>query len=544
MPTTRWTVASVSALLALAALTHAQDKPAPPAPPALVVPAGKAPVIDGDIGLEEWQAAATFEVKRRGDLVGHGRVLRSGRRLSVAYSSSLHALNLGVRLKFVDPVADRTTTVLVTPLDLQRSPLAVYRERGERAADRLPSATARARFRFRDDGFDAECAFPLDLLEFARSQKTYRFSVQVWDLASSRVLAVYPLVKAGPTAGGGAAELKPEGDWGADTEIGAKEKPDPALDLLDRLEVEARGEGPPVLAGYTGGPDGRRTIEPLDKINSTLATLMQAYPDYVALVSFRIRAEMGRGQFDAALELFEAIEKKFPLLRRTEWGFLVRAELLRAVGDYEGGLKHVTGPVGAVRDKGNAERTRRMFAGLAEAWALEQELRAQEAKKDDLPRVSFKTNRGTFVLELFEDDAPNAVANFIRLVGEGFYDGLRFHYSVGGRVFGGDPNSRNEARHDDGFGDPGYMIESEPSRRAPFPFTVAFADKRYRMRTEGSTFVIHITPMPELDGRNSVFGRVIEGHDVVRSISYYDTIEQATVVRKRAHEYKVTTRPK
>jgi peptidyl-prolyl cis-trans isomerase B (cyclophilin B) len=544
MPTIRWTAASVSALLALAALAPAQQKEAPPARPQLVVPGGVAPAIDGEITPDEWKGAATFDLKRRGEVFGQGRMVRSGRTLHVGYTSGLHALNLGVRLNFVDPVAERTTSILITPLDMQRAPLVAYRERAGRAPNRLELATGRARFRFREGGFDAECSLPLDLLEFARSNKAYRFTAQVWDLTSRRVLAAYPLVTEGPTAGAGSADLKPDGDWGADTDIGTKTDPDPALDLLARLEAESRGEGPSVLAGFTGGVDGRRTMESLDKINARLTELMKAYPDYPALCSYRIRAETGRSRFGVALEVFESVAKRFPLLRRTEWGFLVRAELLRSVGDFEGGLKHVDERAKVVRNQETVKRMRRMFLGLAAAWKLEEGIRAKEAEKDDLPRVSLKTNRGTIVIELFEDDAPNAVANFVRLVEEGFYDGLRFHYSVGGRVFGGDPNSRNESRHDDGFGDPGYLIESEPSRRAPFPFTVAFADKRYRTRTEGSAFVIHFTPMPEMDGRNSVIGRVIEGHEAARSLSYYDTIEEAKVVRKRAHEYNVTTRPK
>jgi hypothetical protein len=61
-----------------------------------------------------------------------------------------------------------------------------------------------------------------------------------------------------------------------------------------------------------------------------------------------------------------------------------------------------------------------------EAWAKEREIRAQEAKADDLPRVELKTTKGTIVLELFENEAPNSVANFISLVDKKFYDGLAF----------------------------------------------------------------------------------------------------------------------
>jgi cyclophilin family peptidyl-prolyl cis-trans isomerase len=67
--------------------------------------------------------------------------------------------------------------------------------------------------------------------------------------------------------------------------------------------------------------------------------------------------------------------------------------------------------------------------------------------------------------------------------------------------------------------------------------TVSFSDKRRDRRTEGSAFSIYIAPFPPGDGVNTVLGRVIAGEDVVRKLEHYDTIEKATVLRKRAHPY-------
>jgi len=148
------------------------------------------------------------------------------------------------------------------------------------------------------------------------------------------------------------------------------------------------------------------------------------------------------------------------------------------------------------------------------------------------------------VLELFDDDAPNAVANFVTLVGRGFYNGTRFHWVDSGSVaYGGDPNSRDNDRFNDGFGDPGYLIESEPSRRLNLPFTIAFVDTRRAARTQGCTFALNLRAAPQLDGVTTVFGRVIEGFDVVRKLSAGDTIKSTTILRKRKHEYKVVKRP-
>ncbi|MBL9123637.1 MAG: peptidylprolyl isomerase, partial [Planctomycetaceae bacterium] len=73
-------------------------------------------------------------------------------------------------------------------------------------------------------------------------------------------------------------------------------------------------------------------------------------------------------------------------------------------------------------------------------WKKEQELRAKEGEADDLPRVVLKTNRGDITLELFENEAPNTVANFVALVDKKFYDGLPFHRVLRGFMAqGGDP---------------------------------------------------------------------------------------------------------
>ncbi|MEE8106792.1 MAG: peptidylprolyl isomerase, partial [Planctomycetota bacterium] len=94
----------------------------------------------------------------------------------------------------------------------------------------------------------------------------------------------------------------------------------------------------------------------------------------------------------------------------------------------------------------------------------------------------------------------------------------------------------------DGFGGPGYLIESEVGRRLHLPFTVSFVDKRRARRAQGSIFRIMVAPAPTLDGVHTVFGRILEGQDVARRLEYYDVLESATVIRKRDHEYKTVRR--
>jgi cyclophilin family peptidyl-prolyl cis-trans isomerase len=246
----------------------------------------------------------------------------------------------------------------------------------------------------------------------------------------------------------------------------------------------------------------------------------------------------GRGDFDGALEVVDRLGKDFPMLAHRSAHHLARVELMLSAARYDDAKAVLDAAAERLTGDPTAAIVLRLVARLRECWKLEADLRGREAERNDLPRVKLATSKGTIVFELFEDDAPNAVANFVSLVESGFYDGTRFHWvSGGGRVVGGDPNSRNDDEHDDGYGGPGYMIENEPGRRLMFPFTVAFVDRRDRRRSEGSSFLINVAPLPQLDGYSTVFGRVLEGQEVVRKLEYYDTLEKAEILRKRDHPY-------
>jgi cyclophilin family peptidyl-prolyl cis-trans isomerase len=163
-----------------------------------------------------------------------------------------------------------------------------------------------------------------------------------------------------------------------------------------------------------------------------------------------------------------------------------------------------------------------------EAWQKEQAIREQEAATDDLPRVLLKTNQGDIVVELFENEAPNTVANFINLVERKFYDGLSFHRVIHSFMAqGGDPKG-------DGTGGPGYTIPCEcyeDDHRLHFRGTLSMAHSG--RDTGGSQFFLTFRPTTHLDGRHTAFGRVVEGSDP-------DKIISATVVRKRNHDYTPT----
>ena len=157
---------------------------------------------------------------------------------------------------------------------------------------------------------------------------------------------------------------------------------------------------------------------------------------------------------------------------------------------------------------------------------------------EPLPQIRLSTTKGDILLELFEDDTPNTVANFVSLAESGFYDGVKFHRVIPKFMIQcGDPLTKDEGmRARWGTGGPGYCIDCETAKSPKHGakvLSMAHAGKN----TGGSQFFITHLPTPHLDGVHTVFGRVVEGEDVVDAIAQGDVIETAEVVRKRDHEY-------
>lgn len=183
-----------------------------------------------------------------------------------------------------------------------------------------------------------------------------------------------------------------------------------------------------------------------------------------------------------------------------------------------------------------------MLADLNKNWEAEAKIRAEEAAADDLPRVMLETSEGPVVIELYENQAPNTVANFISLVESGHYDGLTFH-----RVL---PNFMAQGGCPDGTGGggPGYNIPCECDRedyRKHFSGTLSMAHAG--KDTGGSQFFLTFMATPHLDAKHTAFGRVIDGKEVIGKLKKVDpqrpmgvspsTIKSAKVIRKRDHAY-------
>ena len=170
--------------------------------------------------------------------------------------------------------------------------------------------------------------------------------------------------------------------------------------------------------------------------------------------------------------------------------------------------------------------------------------------------VMIKTHKGNIKLELFTSDAPKTVENFVKLASESFYDGTKFHRVISDfMIQGGDPLSKDNDPSDDGTGGPGYSFEDEMN-----PITLGLnkeTTQRYEEQgyiynydlnshkmevgvlamansgpnTNGSQFfIVTESAQPHLDGKHTVFGKVIKGMEVVRSIEQGDVMSKVYFV--------------
>jgi peptidyl-prolyl cis-trans isomerase B (cyclophilin B) len=142
-----------------------------------------------------------------------------------------------------------------------------------------------------------------------------------------------------------------------------------------------------------------------------------------------------------------------------------------------------------------------------------------------MEKARITTNKGTMVVEFFENDAPNTVANFKKLAQEGFYNGLKWHRVIPNFVIqGGCPNGR-------GDGGPGYKIDCELDGDNQYHDRGVLSMAHAGRNTGGSQFFIcHSRQNTQhLDRNHTVFGKVIEGVDVVDDIRQGDSIDSIEI---------------
>lgn len=141
--------------------------------------------------------------------------------------------------------------------------------------------------------------------------------------------------------------------------------------------------------------------------------------------------------------------------------------------------------------------------------------------------ADIQTSFGMVTVELFPDAAPKTVENFIKLAESGFYNGTKFHRVIKDfMIQGGDPNSKDDDWSNDGIGGPGYAFEDEFNDHKVVRGALAMANSG--PNTNGSQFfIVTAEAAPWLDGKHTVFGRVVgEGMEVINTIALVATNEQ------------------
>lgn len=176
---------------------------------------------------------------------------------------------------------------------------------------------------------------------------------------------------------------------------------------------------------------------------------------------------------------------------------------------------------------------------LGKLCLQELDIRQAEQQADDLPQIKIVTKNGEIVIELFENEAPNTVANFINLAETGYFNGTKWHRVISDFMAqGGKPNNPDEQG-------PGYRIACEcheDNHRKHFTGSLAMAHAG--RDTGGSQFYITHRRTGHLDGKHTVFGRVVKGQEVVGKIketipgSEPDELVKIEVLRKREHKYE------
>jgi peptidyl-prolyl cis-trans isomerase B (cyclophilin B) len=161
-----------------------------------------------------------------------------------------------------------------------------------------------------------------------------------------------------------------------------------------------------------------------------------------------------------------------------------------------------------------------MIAMSEQQWANSPEIKVDPDKSYG---AKIETERGAIELELYPGHAPKTVNNFVFLAREGFYDGVTFHRVIGDfMIQGGDPTGT-------GRGGPGYTFEDEvkgnPLTHEKGVISMANAGPN----TNGSQFFITHSPQPHLNGKHTVFGKVVKGQEVVDAIQQGDRMDRVEI---------------
>lgn len=550
---------------------------APAATPAPEIPVTKAEglVLDGKPAEAAWAAAATIPAEAVGKVTPTVRVLLAGGKLWLS-AEMAEDVGFSIGLKWM-ACAEGTAS----SADTVQASYAPQQIQGSRYVLRGPKGAGRGTYRLEGaadlvelGAWSVETSIPIEDLALPSDTTPIRVAVVVLSRQLNRFSAA-PAGSAFQAPAKYAKLLPPEGGWSSSGKAVVDAE---ALAKDDKADDDRMAAWRDFVTAYHAGnirleDIPSRLIAPLDRALAARPDLAMMYVakgdilekagDPVAARAAYAKAIGVLPHFPEAVWALAAFDigaySEYPDTMPSDYpaAFARIVEETKKRGGEsvalraaEGVLRYRLGEFGKAIELLDPVATRypvddELASKLAfsrkyqELWAQELGLRkADEAK--NLPQVRIVTSKGPVTLELFEDDAPNTVKNFLWLAKHAFYDGLAFHRVIPFFMAqGGDPFSAKEKDPRVGAGGPGYAIRTEPSRRRPFRGVIAMASSG--RDTEGSQFFVTTGTSGNLDGDYSVFGRVLEGQAVIDALVRDDRIVKIEVVRARDHEYRPTT---
>jgi cyclophilin family peptidyl-prolyl cis-trans isomerase len=519
---------------------------AAPAPPELPVKTGAPIRLDGLVEQAEWADAWSTERDRPGGGKIRLRLKRTGPWLAIGIDAENAYAGEVLRIFATDSTAAWTTNVTLG-LGQPALPPAAWRRGSPELFDRSGlGASPRACLVRLDVGgaerWSGEALLRLGALGIGRGdlRDVRAFLMLVAYDPSPRAVLAVPDAEADPRVPATYARLVSADRWGAAetwppiTPEESKELDDG--DLLHRLCVEhaevQQKETPEELVIATAIRP--RSMSRVDALRRRLEAGRDRNPTLPAWTYFVGRLVHGANLYDEAARVLETIPQP---LRRMDTFASLMAEHYIDTEQFDLAEKICRAcPYLPTQESLLSLAVEGRAAQEAERVAMAKD----EAKEEKNPRARFVTNRGEFVVELFEDDAPGMVRNFVDLVlKRRFYDGLHFHDVRGARVAViGDPRTRlgtTETRPG-----PGFRLRDDGSGRGLLRgYLVAqpLADKTYH----GSQFFLTLAPMVGEKERTCSFGRVVEGMDVLLKLEQDDMLERVEIISRRNHAYDATS---
>ena len=511
------------------------------AAPDISIPTGGPIKLDGLVGKDEWKNALAVERKLENGGTFSLKVLRIGPDLALAAGADRTYAGETLRMLVTDK-HKRIATAIVLGTGNPELPPAVWRRAAPAMLMKRPPQCprgCRARVHVGVDGkWSAEFLVSLSSLGIGRGDlrefKAY-FAVAIpFGDQEERVLTL-PANNANMLDPAGYARLVTEDQWG-NAESWAPVSAEASREFddhellrglhLEHDKISLREQVDQLVIASAVRPRKRKRI---DRLYGMLGAGRSRNPTLSMWNYFMGRLMHESNHYDKARKYVEAIPKPLshldPYVNLAAEHYLDTEEpdkcrdVLKANPEARGAIETYNFVL-ALRKALDAEKV-----------ALQKD--AQKSEKN--PRVRIETTHGDFVCELFEDDARCAVLNFMDLVKQRYYDGLAFHSVLGG-LFAqtGDPRTKKNALGSlDG---PPWNLRPDASRRPLLRGYLATVPGRAG-GFNGGQFIITVAPLLREELRVAVFGRVVEGRDVVERLELGDRIIKIEVISKRNHPY-------